>query len=94
MSSPTKKTQNYSTMSPPKDTLSLSEYEEKKRKQLEKLKKRNSEDKKLFKEMTKPNETEVLTKSRDMNLNNPLATKEAQKYEKTRERLLQKYMMK
>jgi len=56
--------------------------------------KEKAEDKKLIREMTRPCEREVLVKSRDLNHNNPLATNEAANYQKAREKLLPKYMMK
>ena len=83
--------QNTSTM---KDSRSLEEYEEQKNEKLQKLKKQRIEDERLIKEMTRPGEREVLERSRIENVRNPLGVKGSKNYEKTRSRLLQKYIMK
>ena len=83
--------QNTSTM---KDSRSLEEYEEQKNVKLQRLKKQRIEDERLIKEMTRPGEREVLERSREINVKNPLGVKGSKNYEKTRSRLLHKYMMK
>ena len=99
MSSAPKRKQNHTQKYSPqnstsKDSRTLEEYEEQKSEKLQKLKKRKIEDERLIKEMTKPNEREVLERSREINVKNPLGVAGSKNYQRTRDRLLHKYMMK
>lgn len=74
-------------------SMSLEEYEKKKKKRLQSLKKTKLEDERMLREMSVQNDIAIVSKSKTLNANNPLATNGAKQYEQNRHRLMMKYVM-